>query len=65
LIYLGVVSGVGHQAGGAGPSRADGGDSSLSLKFKVSLLVMSCLWHVDMEEVEEETVGIIMGMSGG
>ena len=26
---------------------------------------MSCLWHVDMEEVEEETIGIIMGMSGG
>jgi len=24
LIYLGVVSGAGHQAGGAGPSRADG-----------------------------------------
>jgi len=24
LIYSGVVSGAGHQAGGAGPSRADG-----------------------------------------
>jgi hypothetical protein len=23
LIYSGVVSGAGHQAGGAGPSRAD------------------------------------------
>jgi hypothetical protein len=21
---------------------------------------MSCLWHVDMEEVDEETVGIII-----
>ena len=35
-------------------------DSSLSFKFKVSLLVMSCLWHVDMKEVDEEIVGIII-----
>ena len=30
------------------------------LKFKVSLLVMSCLWHVDMKEVDEEIVGVII-----
>jgi hypothetical protein len=33
---------------------------SFLLKFKVSLLVMSCLWHVDIKEVDEEIVGIII-----
>ena len=28
------------------------------LKFKVYFLVMSCLWHVDMKEVDEETVNL-------